>query len=87
MNRIPLYRVLQTENRNDSFILACVLEGDFAGEQLLLRNGQPVWQAGSAGFLRQHADALKRITAAGVCEIGGVRVFAERFGAVPQLVI
>ena len=87
MNRIPLYRVLQTENRNDSFILACVLEGDFAGEQLLLRNGQPVWQAGSAGFLRQHADALKRITTAGVCEIGGVRVFAERFGAVPQLVI
>ena len=87
MNRIPLYRVLQTEEQNDSFTLACVLEGDIAGEQLLLRNGQPVWYAGSSGFLRQHSDELQKITAAGVCEIGGIRVFAERFGAAPQLVV
>lgn len=87
MNNMPLYQMLQAEKGNSNFTLAYILEGDFAGEQLLLRNGQPVWQAGSAGFLRQHADALRRITAAGVCEIGGVRVFAERFGAVPQLVI
>lgn len=87
MNNMPLYQMLQAEKGNGNFTLAYILEGDFAGEQLLLRNGQPVWQAGSAGFLRQHADALRRITAAGVCEIGGVRVFAERFGAVPQLVI
>lgn len=84
--KMPLYRVLQAE-KDCGCTLACVLEGEFAGEQMLLCDGRPVWQTENARFLRQHPDALKQITAAGIFEVEGTRVFAERFGSAPQLVV
>lgn len=87
MNKMPLYQVLQAEKENGNFTLAYILEGDFAGGQMLLRNGQPAWKTGPCDLLQQHLDALQKIAATGICEIEGIRIFAERFGAPPQLVI
>ena len=44
MNRQTLADVLQSTNQTGSYTLATVLEGAEAGSQLLLRDGDALWQ-------------------------------------------
>ena len=87
MNRQTLADVLQDTNQTGSYTLATVLEGAEAGSQLLLRDGDALWQTQSAGLLQCQLAALQDCTATGFLTLDGQRVFAERFGAVPQLVV
>ena len=87
MNRQTLADVLQDTNQTGSYTLATVLEGAEAGSQLLLRDGDALWQTQSAGLLQRQLAALQDCTATGFLTLEGQRVFAERFGAVPQLVV
>ena len=87
MNETPLYQAVQSRRAEGGRTLACVLNGECAGEQLLLCEGVPVWQCGETELLRRNLPALQSCTATGVQEISGQRVFVERFGAVPQLVV
>lgn len=87
MNRQTLADVLQDTNQTGSYTLATVLEGAEAGSQLLLRDGDALWQTPSAGLLQRQLAALQDCTATGFLTLDGQRVFAERFGAVPQLVV
>ena len=87
MNRQTLADVLQSTNQTGSYTLATVLEGAEAGSQLLLRNGNAVWQTQSTELLQRQLSALQACTATGFLTLEGQLVFAERFGAVPQLVV
>ena len=75
---------LQVEGSQD-YLLATVLEGEQQGRVLLLRGGVPVFEGSS--LLAAHLPALRACTATGVLSLGGVPVFAERFGAGPRLVV
>ena len=68
-------------------LLATVLEGEAPGAQLLLRGGVPLWPEHPAPCLSGRLPALRQITSSGVQELEGLRVFAERFGAAPRLVV
>ena len=46
MNETPLYQAVQSRRAEGGRTLACVLDGECAGEQLLLCEGVPVWQCG-----------------------------------------
>lgn len=87
MNRQTLADVLQSTNQTGSYTLATVLEGAEAGSQLLLRDGDALWQTQSAGLLQRQLAVLQACTATGFLTLEGQRVFAERFGAVPQMVV
>ena len=87
MNRQTLADVLQSTNQTGSYTLATVLEGAEAGSQLLLRDGDALWQTQSAELLQRQLAVLQACTATGFLTLEGQRVFAERFGAVPQLVV
>lgn len=87
MNRQTLADVLQDTNQTGSYTLATVLEGAETGSQLLLRDGDALWQTPSAGLLQRQLATLQDCTATGFLTLDGQRVFAERFGAVPQLVV
>ena len=87
MNRQTLADVLQDTNQTGSYTLATVLEGAETGSQLLLRDGDALWQTQSAGLLQRQLATLQDCTATGFLTLDGQRVFAERFGAVPQLVV
>lgn len=87
MNRQTLADVLQSTSQTGSYTLATVLEGVEAGSQLLLRDGDDLWQTQSAGLLQRQFAVLQACTATGFLTLEGQRVFAERFGAVPQLVV
>lgn len=87
MNRQTLADVLQSTNQTGSYTLATVLEGAEAGSQLLLRDGDALWQSQSAELLQRQLAVLQACTATGFLILEGQRVFAERFGAVPQLVV
>ena len=87
MNRQTLADVLQDTNQTGSYTLATVLEGAEAGSQLLLRDGDALWQTRSAELLQRQLAALQACTATGFLTLDGRRVFAERFGAVPQLAV
>ena len=87
MNRQTLADVLQGTNQTGSYTLATVLEGAEAGSQLLLRDGDALWQTLNAGLLQRQLAALQACTATGFLTLEGQRVFTERFGAVPQLVV
>ena len=69
------------------YLLATVLEGEAPGAQLLLCGGVPLWPEHPAPCLSGRLPALRQITSSGVQELEGLRVFAERFGAAPQLVV
>lgn len=87
MNRQTLADVLQSTSQTGSYTLATVLEGVEAGSQLLLRDGDDLWQTQSAGLLQRQLAVLQACTATGFLTLEGQRAFAERFGAVPQLVV
>ena len=87
MNRQTLADVLQSTSQTGSYTLATVLEGTEAGSQLLLRNGNALWQTQSTGLLQRQLAVLQACTATGFLTLEGQRVFAERFGAVPQLAV
>ena len=67
--------------------LAAVLDGPEAGSRMLLRGGRPVWQTHSSSVLQRSLSRLQECTATGFLELDGMRVFVERFGAVPQIVV
>ena len=67
--------------------LATVLDGTDAGSQLLLCDGRPVWRSRASALLQRELAAVQGCTATGFLTLGDARVFAERFGAVPQLVV
>ncbi len=87
MSKMPLYKMFQVMPSAGGWTLATALDGSAAGSQLLLQEGAPVWQAGDAAPLLQDLKALCSCTATGICTVGDARVFVERFGAAPQLVI
>ena len=75
---------LRAEDSQD-YLLTTVLEGEERGCTLLLRGGKTVF--GGDSLLTAHLPALQACTATGVLSVSGVSVFAERFGAGPQLVV
>ena len=87
MNKQTLADVLQSTGRTGSYTLVTVLEGPETGSQLLLRDGNAVWQTQNAGLLQRQLAALQACTSTGFLTLEGQRAFAERFGAVPQLVV
>ena len=69
------------------FVSAIVLAGPALGQQVLLRNGLPVWPEPLPAFWAEHLPALTDVTTSGTHPIGDTRVFVERFGGAPQLVV
>ena len=65
MNRQTLADVLQSTSQTGSYTLATVLEGVEAGSQLLLRDGDDLWQTQSAGLLQRQLAVLQACTATG----------------------
>ena len=74
-------------DREGDFLLATVLEGPAQGERVLLRNTAPVWPEELPAFWGEHLPALAAVTSSGILESAGHRIFVERFGAAPQLVV
>ena len=62
MNRQTLADVLQSTNQTGSYTLATVLEGAEAGSQLLLRDGDALWQTQSTGLLQRQLAVLQACT-------------------------
>lgn len=85
MERNAFLKILQGPEGDE--LLATVLEGPRQGEQLLLHDGVPVWPEHPAEFWAQELSELKNIPASGVQMLGQSRVFVERFGAAPHLVV
>ena len=74
-------------DREGDFLLATVLEGPSQGERVLLRNTAPVWPEEVPAFWGEHLAALAAVTSSGILKSAGQRIFVERFGAAPQLVV
>ena len=85
MERNAFLKILQGPEGDE--LLATVLEGPQQGEQLLLHDGAPVWPEHPEGFWAQELPELKNIPASGVQMLGQRRVFVERFGAAPHLIV
>lgn len=74
-------------DREGDFLLATVLEGPAQGERVLLRNTAPVWPEELPAFWGEHLPALAAVTSSEILKSAGQRIFVERFGAAPQLVV
>ena len=74
-------------DREGDFLLATVLEGPAQGKRVLLRNTAPVWPEELPAFWGEHLPALAAVTSSGMLKSAGQRIFVERFGAAPQLVV
>ena len=87
MEQMPLFRALQTYQPQGGCTLVTRLDGPVAGQQLLFCGGKLVWQDAPANPTPAERAAMQHCTATGFLEEDGARLFAERFGAVPQLVV
>ena len=67
--------------------LASVLEGPESGARLLLCEGVPVWPARPEGLLARNLPALAGCGASGILTLENKRIFVEKFGGAPRLVI
>lgn len=67
--------------------LASVLEGPESGARLLLCEGIPVWPARPEGLLARNLPVLAGCGASGILTLENKRVFVEKFGGAPRLVI
>ena len=67
--------------------LASVLEGPESGARLLLCEGIPVWPARPEGLLARNLPALARCGASGILTLENKRIFVEKFGGAPRLVL
>ena len=85
MSTTSFYQALQSAQSAGDCTLAVVLTGKTAGTQLLLCKGKPIWQSGTPEA--SALAAVQQCTATGFLELDGMRIFAERFGVVPQLVV
>lgn len=74
-------------DREGGFSAGTVLEGPAQGERVLLRNTAPVWPEELPAFWGEHLPALAAVTSSGILKSAGQRIFVERFGAAPQLVV
>ena len=68
-------------------MLASVLEGPESGARLLLCEGVPVWPARPEGLLARNLPALAGCGASGILTLENKRIFVEKFGGAPRLVI
>lgn len=87
MGRQTFSQALQQAERANGCTLATVLEGPEAGSQLLLCGSNAVWKNGQTTLLHQNLSTVQECTATGFLNLEGTPVFAERFGAQPQLVV
>lgn len=67
--------------------LASVLEGPESGARLLLCEGVPVWPARPEGLLGRNLPALAGCGASDILTLENKRIFVEKFGGAPRLVI
>lgn len=67
--------------------LAAVLEGPERGQRLLLCEGEPVWPERPDGLLARNIPALAGCGASGILTLEDARVFVEKFGGTPRLVV
>lgn len=67
--------------------LAVVLEGGEIGRQLLLCEGVPVWPCQPEGLLARNISALAECGTSGIVTLENTRVFVEKFGGTPRLVV
>ena len=67
-------------------VTAALLDGESAGEKLLLADGELVWSSGE-GFLYSHLDSLKEASETGVQEIAGKQVYFDCVSSQKKLVI
>ena len=64
-----------------------VCEGTFAGEKMIISNGEPVWMSDGNGFIATHADELLQIEDNGLFEVNGFSVYAELLCSEKHIVI
>lgn len=72
--------------REKKAVTAALLDGETAGEKLLLADGELVWSSGE-GFLYSHLDSLKEASETGVQEIAGKQVYFDCVSSQKKLVI
>ena len=69
------------------FLLATVIDGPAQGANIFLRGSAPVWPEPLSSFWAENWPVLEAVTTSGTIELARQRVFVERFGAAPQLVV
>ena len=72
--------------RGKKAVTAALLDGETAGEKLLLADEELVWSSGE-GFLYSHLDSLKEASETGVQEIDGKQVYFDCVSSQKKLVI
>ena len=82
-----LYSTVRDRKKDADAVLATVAEGKHAGEKLLVMDGIVRWQRPGSLFLRLHLDEIGRCVRTELAEIAGEKVFIERLGSKPHLIV
>ena len=82
-----VYEILNDLNPNQDRRMAVVLEGEHAGETLLLGNGEVVYQSHENGFLSKHVNEINETLDSGKTEIENIPVYIEIIGSEKKMVI
>ena len=82
-----LYRKIEERDPCRNHTVVTVVEGEHAGEKLYLSDGEVRWSSGRGMILAESRDEWSRVQSTGLIEWKGERVFCEKIGNQPVMVI
>lgn len=68
-------------------LVLSALDEPYLGEKALISDGELVWKNKEQGFFAANRDAAASVTASGIAEIAGTRVFCDTLGQEKQIVV
>ena len=66
------YEVIDTLDLNSDNYMATVCEGEYAGEKMIVTDGECKWQSSENGFFASHPDAFSVPTGCDLKAVDGV---------------
>ena len=84
---MKFYEVIDALDPNSDNYLATVCDGEYAGEKMIISEGECKWLSDENGFFALHPDALSVHAGCELSVVDGVRVFVEKLGKGADLVI
>ena len=82
-----LWETLRGLESTKETVIYTVADGTYAGEKLLLSDGEIIWQSEPAKFLRGQIEQLNSYRESALLTIEGQRIFADPLGGTQKMVI
>ena len=82
-----IYKLISEHKENNDCVVISGIDGDFAGEKVLIVNGKIVFRTPSSDMLIDKVESFLRTPSNGICDMGNGKVFVECLGMSERIIV